>query len=197
MQIKKSVRYCVLLLCGAWSAHLIAANVANFDLDPSKTEIHYTLHDPLHTVHGTFKLKSGTLHLDPDSGKASGGIVIDVTSGESGSGARDHRMHKEILESQHYPEAVFTPDHVDGHIASQGESQIDMHGMFRVHGADHELTLHFQVEANNGQYTASTHFTIPYVKWGMKNPSNFFLRVDDKVEIDVRAVSATVQSSST
>lgn len=196
MRTRELARCCVLLLCGALSAHLIAANVRIFDLDPSKTEIHYTLHDPLHTVHGTFKLKTGALHLDPDTGQASGAMVIDMASGESGSGARDHRMHKEILESQRYPEAVFTPDHVDGRIAPQGESQIDVHGVFRIHGADHELNLHFQIDGNGGHYSASTHFVIPYVNWGLKNPSNFFLRVDDKVEIDVKAVSATVQESS-
>lgn len=183
--------FTILLLSVNLSAPSVAASQATFSLDPSKTEIHYTLHDPLHTVHGTFNLKSGNLRIDPESGKASGEIVIDVTSGASGSGARDRRMHKEILESQRYPEAVFTPDRVDGHIAPQGDSQIDMHGVFRIHGADHELTLHFQVQANDRQYTASTSFTIPYVKWGMKNPSNFLLRVDDKVEINIRSTVVT------
>jgi hypothetical protein len=85
---------------------------------------------------------------------------------------------------------VFTPDRIEGHIAPQGTSEIDMHGGFRIHGADHELTMHFQVLANDSQYTASTHFTIPYGQWGMKNPSNFLLKVDDKVDIDVRAVAS-------
>ena len=57
-----------------------------------------------------------------------------------------------------------------------------------------ELPLHFQVQAAGGQYTASTHFVIPYVKWGMKNPSNFLLKVDDKVEVDVRAVAVPATS---
>src|ERR1700730_14453614 len=127
----------------------------------------FTLHDVLHTVHGTFKLKQGTIRLDPETGQASGEIVIDMTSAMSGNGSRDRRMHKEILESQRYPEAVFMPDRVEGHVAPEGESQIDVHGMFRIHGADHELTLHSQVQASGGQYTASTHFIIPYVKWGM------------------------------
>lgn len=96
--------------------------------------------------------------LDPESGKASGEMVIDMTSGASGSGSRDRRMHREIIESGRYPEAIFTPDHVDGHVALQGESQIDLHGMFGIHGADHDLTLHFTVQASDGQFTASTHF---------------------------------------
>ena len=100
---------------------------------------------------------------------------------------RDKRMQMEILESQKYPEAVFTPNHVDGRPAAQGASEVDAHGTIRIHGADHELTLHFKVVAEGGQYTASTHFTIPYVQWGMKSPSNFLLKVEDKVEMDVKA----------
>jgi polyisoprenoid-binding protein YceI len=164
-----------------------AASATTFDLDPAKTQIDFTLHDPLHTVHGSFNLKRGTVQLDPQSGKASGEMVIDLPSGISGNGSRDKRMHKEILESQKYPEAVFTPDRVRGPIAPEGTSEIDVHGNFRIHGADHEITIHFQVQANGSKYIATGHFLIPYVQWGMKNPSNFLLKVDDNVEIDVRA----------
>ena len=164
----------------------VAANGITFDLDPAKTQIDFTLHDPLHTVHGSFDLKRGSMHLDPETGKASGEMVIDVPSGISGNGSRDKRMHKEILESQKYPEAVFTPDSVRGKIEPQGTSEIDVHGNFRIHGADHEISIHFQVQANGSQFVATGHFLIPYVKWGMKTPSNFLLKVDDKVEMDVR-----------
>jgi polyisoprenoid-binding protein YceI len=185
--VKKKARPFLLVISAvAWAA----ASGATFDLDPSKTEINFTLHDPLHTVHGTFNLKRGSIQLDPETGKASGEMVIDVPSGISGNGSRDKRMHKEILESQKYPEAVFTPDRVRGHIAPEGTSEIDVHGNFRIHGAEHEITVHFQVQANGSQYIATGTFTIPYVQWGMKNPSNFLLKVDDKVEMDVRAEAA-------
>ena len=181
--------FCILALALA----PVCCSGAGFELDPTKTEIHFTLHDVLHTVHGTFHLKRGAMDWDPATGKASGEVVVDVASGASGSNARDHRMHKEILESQKYPEAVFMPDHVEGQIAPQGESQVDVHGMFRIHGADHELVLHFVVvpDRDSGCYVASTHFTIPYVQWGMKNPSNFLLKVDDHVEMDIQAVTVT------
>ena len=68
-------------------------------LDPATTQVNFTLGDVLHTVHGTFKLKRGTVKFDPASGHASGLVVVDSTSGDSGSRARDHKMHTEILES--------------------------------------------------------------------------------------------------
>jgi len=37
------------------------------------------------------------------------------------------------------------------------------------------------------------HFTIPYAKWGMKNPSTLFLKVSDTVEIDLAAVGNVVR----
>jgi polyisoprenoid-binding protein YceI len=163
------------------SLWLPAASSMSLDLDPAKTEVQFTLHDVVHTVHGTFKLKKGSIHWDPNSGKASGEIIVDVASGASGSDARDRRMHKDILESQRFPEATFTPDRVDGNM--------DVHGVFKIHGADHELTLHFQVERTGDQYAASTHFVIPYVQWGMKDPSNFLLKVDKTVEIDIKTTA--------
>jgi polyisoprenoid-binding protein YceI len=171
-------RISLLLLC----AGAVFASDTVLELNPAKTEVAFTVSDPLHTVHGTFKLKRGNIRFDPESGKASGEIVIDVPSGASGSGMRDRRMHKDILESQKYPEAVFSPDRVDGRL---GQPEVDVHGTLRIHGADHEMMLHFKVGADG---TASTHFTIPYVQWGMKNPSNFLLKVGDKVEVEVKTV---------
>jgi hypothetical protein len=34
---------------------------------------------------------------------------VDATSGDTGNTGRDHKMHQEILESQRYPEIIFTP----------------------------------------------------------------------------------------
>jgi polyisoprenoid-binding protein YceI len=172
------------IILGLACAGALAGADTVLELDPGKTEIAFTVSDTLHTVRGTFKLKRGSIRFDQETGKASGEIVIDVPSGASGSGMRDKRMQKEILESQKYPEAVFSPDHVDGPL---GQPEVDVHGKINIHGADHELTLHFKVTAEDGQYAVSTHFTIPYVQWGMKNPSNFFLKVGDKVEMDVKA----------
>jgi len=178
------------IVVGLVCAGALAGADTVLELNPAKTEIAFMVDSTLHTVHGTFKLNRGSIRFDPDTGKASGEIVIDVPSGDSGGGMRDKRMLKEVLESAKYPEAVFTPDRVDGRLAAQGPSEVDAHGTIRIHGAEHELTLHFKVTSEGGQYMASTHFSIPYVQWGMKNPGNFVLKVGDKVDVEVKAAGS-------
>jgi polyisoprenoid-binding protein YceI len=127
--------------------------------------------------------------LDPATGNASGELVVDAASGDSGSHARDRRMHANVLESGRYPEIVFRPDRVTGKVAPQGKSNVEVHGIFVIHGAEHEMTAPVEITAANGEYSATAHFAIPYVKWGMKNPSTLFLRVSENVEITVQMVS--------
>src|ERR1700719_1379121 len=109
-------------------------------LDPAQSIVHWTVDSSLHTVHGTFALKRGNLHFDPETGKAGGEIVVSATSGESGNNSRDSRMHKEILETAKYPDVIFRPTQVEGKVALSGASDVTLHGVFSIHGADHDLT---------------------------------------------------------
>jgi polyisoprenoid-binding protein YceI len=181
---------CRLLLAiaclGVASVATAAQDVA-FLLDPQRTTVNFTLGDVLHTVHGTFRLKQGSLRLDPRSGKLTGEIVVDAKSGESGSGMRDRKMHREILESDRYPEIAFHPDRVEGTVSLQGKSSVRVHGIFNIHGSDHELTVPAEVEVSGDHWTATLHFAVPYANWGMKNPSTLFLRVNESVDIDLNA----------
>ena len=167
-----------------------SAQDARYQLDPAQSSVKFTLGDVLHTVRGTFKVKQGNLQIESD-GKVSGQIVVDAASGDSGSGMRDRKMHKEVLESASYPEISFRPDRIDGTVANSGKSSVVLHGMFNIHGVDREISVPAQVEMTGEQWTATVHFSVPYQKWGMKNPSTMFLRVSDSVEIDLVA-SGTV-----
>ncbi len=183
----------ILLSQLACAALLAAATLPvlhqSLQVDPAETKVEFTLPSVLHTVHGTFALKRGTIQFDPATGKASGELVVDATSGNSGNGARDRRMNKDILQSDKFPEIVFRPDRVDGKVLPQGASQAQMHGIFSIHGEDHEIVMPLEVQASEGQYTAVGHFSVPYVKWGMKNPSTLMLRVNDTVDIKIETVA--------
>ena len=165
-----------------------SAQQVQVTLDPAQTKVNWVLGDVLHTVEGTFKLKSGSIVFDPKTGDASGQIVVDAKSGQSGNDKRDAKMQTEVLESARFPEIVFLPKHVTGNLPAQGSATLQVQGIFRIHGGDHDMTLSFPVQADGSRATATTKFVVPYEAWGMKNPSVMFLKVENKVEIAISAV---------
>ncbi len=154
-------------------------------IDPAQSTVHWTLDSMLHTVHGTFALKSGTVHFDPETGKAGGEIVVSALSGESGNSSRDKRMHKEILETAKYPGVVFRPAQIEGKVARSGTSDVKVAGVFSIHGADHDLTALVHTELTGDRWRATSQFEVPYVQWGIKDPSNFFLKVKPVVNVEL------------
>lgn len=155
------------------------------ELDPAQSKLHYTVDSTLHTVHGTFALKSGTVHFDPESGKASGEILVYTTSGDSGNSTRDERMHKEILETAKYPDAAFRPQQIEGTVASAGASDVKLHGVMLLHGSQHEMVAIVHAELASGHWTGTAKFDVPYVQWGIKDPSNWLLKVKPVVHISM------------
>ena len=85
-----------------------------------------------------------------------------------------------------YPEASFSPDHMEGKVEITGTSNVKLHGTFKIHGTAHEITVPVQVTAKDDRITAIIKFDVPYVAWGMKNPDTLFLKVDKSVEIDMQ-----------
>jgi polyisoprenoid-binding protein YceI len=174
-------------LAGAILAPASQAQESTFQIEPARTTIEFSLGSTLHTVHGTFALKSSAIHFDPSSNSISGAIVVDATSGKSGNRGRDARMHREILESAKFPDIVFRATKISGVLAHEGPSKLQVSGQLRLDGVDHEVTLPVEAKQDGKNLEISVHFDIPYVQWGLKNPSNFLLHVSDKVAIDIHA----------
>jgi len=159
-------------------------------LDPAQSKVHWTVDSTLHTVHGTFSLKSGSMHFDPETGKAGGEIVVFAPSGESGNGSRDKRMHKEILETEKYPEVIFRPTQVEGKVGPAGPSDVKLEGIFSIHGADHNLTAQVHAVLTGDRWTGTSKIQVPYVSWGIKDPSNFLLKVKPVVSVEIEMSGA-------
>ena len=174
-----------------------SANEIVLIVDPARSSVQYTVSSSLHTVHGTFALKRGTLRFDPATGRAAGEIVVDAISGQSGNDSRDKKMHKEVLESARFTDIIFRPDRVEGAVQLQGGSNAQLHGVCVLHGSEHELTAPVRVELTSGQWKGTASFSVPYNDWGLKNPGNFLLKVDHTVSIEVQmAGSIQAQAAS-
>ena len=172
------------------NAKQIAAPGIELTLDPAQSAVHYTVDSTLHTVHGTFALTRGTVQFDPETDKASGEIVVSTASGDSGDRSRDTRMHKEILESAKYPEVIFRPTQIEGHVARSGGSDVKLHGIFSIHGSDHELVATVHVELSPDRWKGTCTFDVPYIAWGIKNPSNFLLKVKPVVNVEMETAGS-------
>jgi len=174
-----------------YPAELARLGEATATLDPAHTRIQFRLGAFLHSVHGSFQLSQGRIVWDPDTGHASGALLISSASAESGNPDRDRTMHDQVLESARFPNITFRPASLTGKIARSGNSQVLVHGTLNLVGADHALDLPLEVTVTGNNFEAVGKVSIPYVAWGLKDPSNLVLHVDKSVELNI-AASGTV-----
>jgi len=187
-----SLRWLVILVFA--SAAPVGAQQLAATIDPSSCQIHFTLGATLHTVHGVFHLKSGQMQWDASTGKATGSIVIDATSGNTDNASRDKNMHSDVLESAKFPEITFTPSKVSGALPTTAASQIQIAGLIRLHGQDHAATLQLTVQPpSSGVYAVEAQITVPWKSWGLKDPSTFLLHVADTVTVDIQTKANIAQ----
>jgi polyisoprenoid-binding protein YceI len=165
-----------------------SASQVALSIDPAESKVHYTVDSTLHAVHGTFAIKSGTVTFDPAGGKASGEIVVYATSGDSGNSSRDERMHKEILETKKYPDATFRPTQVEGAVTLAGVFDVKVHGIINLHGQEHEIVAAVHAEMAADHWKGTAKFDVPFIQWGIKDPSTWLLKVKPVVNVEIEMV---------
>jgi polyisoprenoid-binding protein YceI len=170
-------------------ASALCAEPVTFELDATATTIEFTFGATLHTVDGTLRAKEGTIHVDPETGTASGRIVIDATSAKTGNNRRDRKMHEKILESQRYPEMIFEINRLSGKLNPVGQSEIELSGILEMHGTRRPIALPATVMSTDGKTVTGTgNLILSYRDWGLADPSFFLLRVEKEVRVTVKAV---------
>jgi len=163
-------------------------------IDTAKSKVHYRVDSTLHTVHGTFTLKDGsTLYFDPSTGKAGGEVAVYAASGDSGNSSRDKRMHKEILETDKYPELVFRPRQIEGTVMPSGTSEVKLSGVMLIHGGEREIVAQVHAELAGDQWKGTAKIEVPYIQWGIKDPSNWLLKVKPVVNVEIEMMGAENQ----
>jgi polyisoprenoid-binding protein YceI len=153
--------------------------------NPDASQVAFTLGGTGHRVQGTFHVQKGSIDFDPSAQKISGSLIVAASSGNSGEPSRDKKMNTDVLDTEHFAEVTFAPNSYQGTLATSGDSTIQVSGTFTLHGTAHDLTLPMQIHMDGTSLTAKGHFTVPYVKWGLKDPSIFILKVAKEVDIDL------------
>ena len=154
-------------------------------IDPSRSTVAFDLADPVHGVHGTFHVQDGDVTFDSANGTMGGNVLVDARSGNSGNSSRDKKMTNDELKANQYTTVSFVPKHFSGALSPAGDSSITVSGTFTLLGSPHEISVPMKVHISGTDCQASGKFDVPYVQWGMKDPSNFLLHVGKTVSVDL------------
>ena len=159
-----------------------------FVVNPDASQVRMTLKTTHEIVNGTFHIQSGSYGFDRDAPQMSGMITVYAKSGKTGNGSRDKKMNKDVLKVKQYTTVSFQPKTYTGVIAPSGDSTIQVTGIFTLLGTPHEITVPVAMHFAGGSATAKAHFVVPYVQWGLKNPSFLIWKADNDVAIDIDLV---------
>ncbi|HEY0308868.1 MAG TPA: YceI family protein [Acidobacteriaceae bacterium] len=159
-----------------------------FAVNPDASDVKITLNTTHEVVNGTFHIKFGSIEFDRRSTKMSGSVVVLAGSGKTGNSSRDKKMNNDILKVDQFTTVSFAPKAYNGTIAASGDSTIQVSGVFTLLGAAHDLTIPIQIHVDSSKATAKAQFVVPYVRWGLKNPSFMFWKAENNVEIDLDLV---------
>jgi hypothetical protein len=180
-----AMRFFAVLALAVILAPAALAQHQTFTVNPDAGEVKMTLNTTHEVVNGTFHIQSGSIEFDRSASKMSGSVVVLSGSGKTGNDSRDKKMNKDILKVEHYATVSFEPKTYTGTIAPSGESTIQATGIFTLLGTPHEITIPMLVHLEGTTATAKTHFVVPYIQWGLKDPSFMFWKADKDVAIDL------------
>jgi YceI-like domain len=169
-------------------AQTALAQHQTFAVNPDTSEVKMTLKTNHEVVNGTFHVQSGSIEFDRSAQTISGSVVVTAGSGKTGNDSRDKKMDKDILKVGQYTTVSFAPKTYTGTISPSGDSTIQVSGVFTLLGAPHDLTIPMQVHMDGSKVTAKAQFIIPYVQWGLKNPSFMIWKAENDVAIDLNLV---------
>ncbi len=164
-----------------------------FVVNPDASQVKMTLKATHEIVNGNFHVQSGSIEFDRSTPNMSGSVIVAAGSCKTGNDSRDKKMNKDILKVEQYTTVSFEPKSYTGNIAPSGDSTIQVTGIFTLLGTPHEITVPMQVHLDAASATAKGYFVVPYVQWGLKNPSILFLKVDNDVAIDINLVGTVTR----
>lgn len=189
----KKIRSTLTVLLGLMFAGLpAAATEIQVHLAPESTTIAFELKATMHTVHGTAKLEHADFTIDTDTGVASGEAVVAAASADTGNKKRDKKMHAKVLLSSEQPRIAIRAERIEGGLALAGTSEIVLVGVMEIIGADHPIRVPMTVDVKGRTATVDATFSVPYVEWGLDDPSTFILRVGKEVPVTIHAGGVSV-----
>lgn len=192
--LNRAMKNCSITVVAALVVATTAARAEqHYRVDPASSEVHFALGASDGPVKGTFHVTSGEFTLEPSTGAMTGTVTVDATTGDSGNKKRDKNMTNNQLKAQTYPTVIFAPTKFSGQVKDAGDSTGQVEGSFTLIGQAHPITVPMSVHIEGDRFTAMGSFVVPYVSWGVKDPSWFVMKVEKEVKVELKLAGAVMK----
>ena len=94
-------------------------------------------------------------------------------------------MTDDELKASTFKTISFTPISFTGSFNPASDSTLTVHGLFTILGTPHDLDVPMKIHISGDQLHATGSFPVPYIQWGLKDPSTFMIHVNKEVQIDL------------
>jgi polyisoprenoid-binding protein YceI len=164
---------------------LTASPAGAFVVDPGASVAKFHLNHKMHSVDGQSSQIEGKAVV-ADDGKVMVMVRIPVTTFGTGDGNRDSHM-RETLEASKFPFVVFKGlTSLTVPVAHGKPLDTTLQGELDFHGVKAPLSLPAQVSFDDaGGATVRAKFPVSLDAHKIERPSLLFVKVDDKLELDV------------
>lgn len=165
---------------------------AQLELIPSSSAV-YTASDPSGRWSGRAPFSSLEFRFDPyDLRAAQLSVVLQPGKFDSGNFIRDANARRALFETGQYPDIRFDLARVQTakNSLADGETlQVTLFGTLTMHGVSREVTTTATLRRADPVVTATGTLAVNLSDYGMKRPSLFGVKVDDRVAVafDIQA----------
>ena len=162
-------------------------------LDPDRTEVTFSLGALFHTVQGHGTPLATTLEFVPGEDLLTGAVILPAAGLTTDNQRRDRRMQGHVLQSEAHGDIILTLERAYGPFDPETGGDLQVEGSLQLLGASHPVSFPLEITIlldEEGQFRAKGAFMVPYVLWGLKDPSMVFLRVDKEVRVSFSAAGS-------
>lgn len=164
-------------------------------LEPAHAKVTFFLGATGHDVQGAFPLTRCNVRFDPATGTASGEIALDAVTSTSGHPKRDRTMHAKVLVTGSNPLISFRPSTFEGNLPDSGEGDVTLTGVVTLLGKEHPLSMPTHVTRAADKVHLVTTFPIPFVEWGLEDPSVIFMKVEKVVQLTIEGDATLAEAT--
>jgi len=187
------------LVLGIWLSAMTPVHGATptyeVTVDPDRTVVIFSLGALFHTVHGRGIPLATSLQYTPGEGLLTGAVILPAAGLDTGNKSRDRRMRGDVLESAAHPDIILMLERAYGVFDPGTGGDLQVEGSLQLLGETHPVSFPLEIIISleeEGQFRARGAFMVPYVAWGLKDPSSIFLRVDKEVSVSFSAAGRLV-----